>query len=77
FGGFTFGAFFMGWLIVLYNTNIPKILGIYGIFGPLIVALLNLIGSTPLLEWLLLFSILIWVIPLSLIVLLKPELIPK
>ena len=28
FGGFTFGAFFMGWLIVLYNTKIPKILGI-------------------------------------------------
>jgi hypothetical membrane protein len=68
FGGFTFGAFFMGWLIVLYNTEIPKILGIYGIFGPLIVSILNLIGSTPLLEWLLLFSILIWVIPLSLIV---------
>jgi hypothetical membrane protein len=74
FGGFTFGAFFMGWLIVLYNTNIPKSLGIYGIFGPLTVAILNLIESTPLLEWFLLFSILIWVIPLSLIVLKKPEL---
>ena len=77
FGGFTFGAFFMGWLIILYDTKIPKILGIYGIFGPLIVAILNLIDSTPFLEWMLLFSILIWVIPLSLIVLMKPELIPK
>ena len=77
FGGFTFGAFFMGWLIVLYDTKIPKLLGIYGIFGPLIVSILNLIDSTPLLEWLLLFSILIWIIPLSLIVLLKPELIPR
>jgi len=77
FGGFTFGAFFMGWIIVLYNTKIPKILGIYGIFGPLTVAILNLIDSTPLLEWILLFSILIWVIPLSLVVLMKPELIPS
>lgn len=77
FGGFTFGAFFMGWLIIFYDTKIPKILGIYGILGPLIVTILNLIDSTPLLEWMLLFSILIWVIPLSLIVLMKPELIPK
>jgi len=77
FGGFTFAAFFMGWLIVLYDTKIPKILGIYGIFGPLIVAILNLIDSTPLLEWMLLFSILIWIIPLSLIVLMKPELMPR
>ena len=77
FGGFTFAAFFMGWLIVLYDTKIPKILGIYGIFGPLTVAILNLIESTPFLEWMLLFSILIWIIPLSLIVLMKPELIPR
>jgi hypothetical membrane protein len=77
FGGFTFGAFFMGWIIVLYNTKIPKILGIYGIFGPLIISILNLIESTPLLEWLLLFSILIWVIPLSLIALKKTNTIPQ
>ncbi|MFX0027612.1 MAG: hypothetical protein ACFE8B_00255 [Candidatus Hermodarchaeota archaeon] len=73
FGGFTFGAFFMGWIIVLYITHIPKILGIYGILGPLITAILNLIDGTPLLEWLLLFSILAWIIPLSLIVLNKSE----
>jgi hypothetical protein len=74
FGGFTLGAFFMGWLIVLYNTKIPKILGVYGIFGPLIVAIVNLIDSTPLLEWILLFSILFWIIPLSLIIFSKREL---
>ena len=76
FGGFTFAAFFMGWLIVLYDTKIPKILGLYGIFGPLTVAILNLIYGGELLEWMLLFSILIWIIPLSLIVLMKPDLIP-
>ncbi|MFX0081089.1 MAG: hypothetical protein ACFE94_04980 [Candidatus Hodarchaeota archaeon] len=74
FGGFTFGAFFMGWLIILYDTKIPKILGIYGIIGPITISILNLIDSTPLLEWLLLFSILIWIIPLSIIMLRKPEL---
>ena len=73
FGGFTLGAFFMGWLIVLYNTKIPKILGIYGILGPLTVAIINLIDSTPFLEWLLLFSILVWIIPLSLILFMKEE----
>ncbi len=77
FGGFTFAAFFMGWLIILYNTKIPKILGLYGIFGPLTVAVLNLIYGGELLEWMLLFSILIWIIPLSLIVLMKPELNPN
>ncbi|MFX0007514.1 MAG: DUF998 domain-containing protein [Candidatus Hermodarchaeota archaeon] len=81
FGGFTFGAFFMGWLIVFYDTKIPKILGIYGIIGPLTVAILNLVEGIPLpgplLEWMLLLAILIWLIPLSLIVLNKPELVPK
>ena len=73
FGGFTLGAFFMGWLIVLYDTKIPKMLGAYGILGPLIVAIINLVNSTPLLEWLLLFSILAWIIPLSLILFMKEE----
>ncbi|MFX1501996.1 MAG: hypothetical protein ACFFDH_13615 [Promethearchaeota archaeon] len=77
FGGFTFGAFFMGWLIVLYNTKIPKILGIYGIIGPLTVAIINLIERTPFLEWVLLFSILAWIIPLSLILIIKEEFKPN
>jgi len=73
FGGFTFGAFFMGWLIVLYDTKLPKILGAYGIFGPLTVSIINLIESTPFMEWLLLFSILLWIIPLSLFLFLKED----
>ena len=77
FGGFTFGAFFMGWLIVLYDTKIPKPLGVYGILGPLTVAIINLIESTPFIEWLLLFSILAWVIPLSLILFMKEEFHPN
>ncbi|MFW9948212.1 MAG: DUF998 domain-containing protein, partial [Candidatus Odinarchaeota archaeon] len=35
FVGFVLSAFFMGWYILLYKTRIPKLLGLYGIFGPL------------------------------------------
>lgn len=77
FGGFTFGAFFMGWVIVLYDTKIPKLLGIYGIVGPITTIIIFLLISNPLWEWLLLFSILAWIIPLSLIVFKKEELKPR
>ncbi len=74
FGGFTLGAFFMGWTIVLYDTKIPKLVGLYGIVGPLTIIIIFLLISNPLWEWLLLFSILAWIIPLSLIVFNKEEL---
>lgn len=81
FGGFIFGALFMGLIIVLYDTKIPKGLGIYGILGPLIVAIIYIIGgvppSQPFWEWGMLFAILIWVIPLSVIVFFKEELNPR
>ena len=76
FGGFTLGAFFMGWVIVLYDTKIPKLIGIYGIAGPLTTIIIFLLISNPLWEWLLLFSILAWIIPLSLMVFNKEELKP-
>ena len=66
FGGFTLSAIFFGLIIVCYDTDVPKALGVYGIIGPAIVMILNIFG-TPLLEWMLLFSILAWIIPLSLI----------
>ncbi|NHI94752.1 MAG: DUF998 domain-containing protein [Candidatus Lokiarchaeota archaeon] len=66
FGGFTLSAICFGLLILFYDTKFPKGLGVYGIFGPAIVMILNVLG-TPLLEWMLLFSILAWIIPLSLI----------
>ena len=81
FGGFILGAFFMGWIIVLYDTKIPKILGLYGIIGPLIVATMYMIGTVPpsreFWEWAMLFAILAWVIPLALIVFLKKDLISE
>lgn len=72
FVGFTFGAFFMGWLIVLYAKDIPKSIGIYGIVGPTATIITyQLIDTfdiplTELFEWILLFSILAWIIPLAL-----------
>jgi len=81
FGGFILGALFMGIIIVLYDTKIPKILGLYGILGPLIVAIIYIIGgvppSQPFWEWGMLFAILLWVIPLSIVVFFKEELIPR
>lgn len=77
FGGFTLSALFMGLIIVLYDVKIPKWIGIYGIFGPLTTFILFGIIGGPLWEWLLLFSILAWIIPLSLTVLNKEELIPE
>ncbi|MHA1491719.1 MAG: DUF998 domain-containing protein [Promethearchaeota archaeon] len=68
FGGFTLGAFFMGALIILYDIKIPKLIGVYGMVGPLLTIIIFLIINNPLWEWLLLFSILAWIIPLSLVV---------
>ncbi len=77
FAGFTFGAFFIGWIIFLYDTKIPKLFGIYGIVGPFTTLVIFLLTMEPLAEWILLFSILLWIIPLSLMVFLKRELIPN
>ncbi|TFF93755.1 MAG: hypothetical protein EU544_05415 [Promethearchaeota archaeon] len=74
FGGFTFGAFFTGWLIVIYDVKVPKTIGFYGIFGPLITIILFGVYSNPLWEWLLLFSILLWIIPIALVIIRKEEL---
>jgi len=73
FGGFTLGAFFMGWLIIIYETKIPKVIGIYGLVGPFTTIVIFLIISNPLWEWILLFSILAWIIPLSITVFHKKE----
>ncbi|MFW9938032.1 MAG: DUF998 domain-containing protein [Candidatus Thorarchaeota archaeon] len=77
FGGYTLGAFFIGWLIIFYNTKIPKWIGIYGVVGPFTTIIIFLIINNPLWEWILLFSILAWIIPLSLIVFNKKELMPS
>lgn len=80
FGGFIGGAFLWGLIILLYDIKIPKMIGLYGVLGP--ITFVGLTGAIflfnpvliPLFEWLLLFSILIWIILLSLAVNFNKEL---
>lgn len=65
FGGFAVNAFFTGWFILLYDTKVPKLLGLYGVIGPMTMIIMFITIGNPLFEWLLLFAILLWVIPLS------------
>ncbi len=68
FGGFAINAFLTGWFALLYKTRIPKALGLYGVIGPITMIILFIVIGNPLFEWLLLFSILAWVIPLSIFI---------
>ncbi len=77
FTGFALGAFFIGWIIVLYDTKIPKLFGIYGIIGPPSMLFAFLYTMEALWEWILLFSILLWIIPLVFMIMQKSELRPK
>ncbi|MFX0043928.1 MAG: hypothetical protein ACFE8L_13530 [Candidatus Hodarchaeota archaeon] len=76
FAGFSLGAFFIGWIVVLYDTKINKIFGIYGIFCPITMLILFLVTMEAFWEWMLLFSILLWIIPLALTIFLKSEFAP-
>ncbi|MHA1300083.1 MAG: hypothetical protein ACTSO9_11745 [Candidatus Helarchaeota archaeon] len=71
FGGFTLGAFFMGLVILLYDSDLPKPLGVYGIIGPLGTIVIFGIFEGPFWEWMLLFSIIAWIVPLTLIIIHK------
>ncbi len=73
FTGFALGAFFIGWIIVLYDTKLPKLFGIYGIIGPPSMLFVFLFTMEALWEWILLFSILLWIIPLVFLILRKSE----
>ena len=80
FGGFILGALFYSGIIVLYNTRIPKILGLYGIFGPFLVVgftilvFLNFPVLLCLFEWLVLFSIIIWMMAVAMVIILDENL---
>ncbi|MBD3256667.1 MAG: hypothetical protein GF383_16355 [Candidatus Lokiarchaeota archaeon] len=73
FSGLVFTGMFYGLLIVFYKTPIPRIMGVYMFFGPFLAGILILNYFTPLFEWILLFSILIWIIPTFLILIKEME----
>ncbi|MFX1340433.1 MAG: DUF998 domain-containing protein [Promethearchaeota archaeon] len=63
FGGVVFSSIFYGLLILFYKTEIPRLLGLYMIIFPFLTAALMLMYYTPLFEWIMLFALLIWVVP--------------
>ncbi|MEX2682970.1 MAG: DUF998 domain-containing protein [Candidatus Sigynarchaeota archaeon] len=75
FGGFVVSGFFIALCALIYRTRIPKKVGIYMLFVPPMTIVLQALPavvpavSGPLMEWMLLFSILGWVDPLSIITL--------
>ncbi|MHA1270277.1 MAG: DUF998 domain-containing protein [Candidatus Helarchaeota archaeon] len=78
FVGFTFAAIFIGFTLIFMEQKIvPKPfnypIGITGVILPFTLLIYNAIIGGPLLEWLLLFSILIWFIPFTLFTLRHAE----
>ena len=65
FSGFVFSILFFSIPVLLHNNIVYKMFGVSGIIIPLIMLFLNGLLATPLLEWLLLFSILIHIVPLN------------
>lgn len=67
FVGLIFGAMFVGIAIVLNKVICPRYLGLYMIFGPFIAGYLYLnppfMLTVPFLEWFMLFSFQVWLIP--------------
>lgn len=63
FGGIVFSSIFYGLLILFYKTEIPRLLGLYMIFFPFLTAVLMVMYYTPLFEWIMLFALLIWIVP--------------
>jgi len=65
FSGFVFSILFFSIPVLLHHNIVYKVFGVSGIILPLIMLLLNGILAAPLLEWLLLFSILFHIVPLN------------
>ncbi|MFX1375192.1 MAG: DUF998 domain-containing protein [Promethearchaeota archaeon] len=65
FFGFVLSILFFSLQFILRVGVISKLFGICGVIIPTVILLLNFIQLTPLLEWILLFSILVHIIPLN------------
>ncbi|MFX1410426.1 MAG: hypothetical protein ACFFA6_08735 [Promethearchaeota archaeon] len=63
FSGFILSIFSFSLCIVFYQKKIPRIYGIFGLIGPLVTSIIQCIILEPLLEWILLFTILLSLIP--------------
>ncbi len=70
FGGFAIGALFTGLAIIYKNQMLPRQFGYFMVIGPPFATILFVIDydthfiSIKLLEWMMLFAIFVWMIPL-------------
>ncbi len=71
FMGLSVGGIFYGLVILIYPTIIPKLLGVFMIFVPIILTVIYLLTLIIILEWVLLLSLFAWMIPLAIIFLKK------
>ena len=75
FVGLIFGSMFVGVAIVLNKVICPRYLGLYMIFGPFITGYLYFnppfMLTEPFLEWMMLFSFQIWLIPAAIFTLIQ------
>ncbi len=71
FSGFVISILLYSISIVFFQAKIPKSYGIFGFFGPLLFFGLYYIFFSPLVEWLLLLSILTFIVPLIFWIFLK------
>ncbi|MHA2390624.1 MAG: DUF998 domain-containing protein [Promethearchaeota archaeon] len=65
FTGFVFSIFFFSLRSLIQDCISSKLVGMSGIIIPLSLLLLNVIFVTPFLEWMLMFSILLYIVPLN------------
>ena len=65
FFGLIMGTFFYGLLILFYKTEIPQLLGLYMVVVPFITGIIFLITYIPFWEWMMLFTIMIWMVPVN------------
>ncbi len=65
FGGLILSSFFYGLLILFYKTEIPRIMGVYMTIVPFTAGVIFIFHYTPIYEWIMLFSLLIWMIPVN------------
>jgi len=66
FSGFIFSIFLFSFCILTLKIYIPKSIGIYGLIVPGMICAFAFLNPIPLLEWMLLLSILGFVIPINL-----------
>jgi len=65
FSGFVFSILFFSIRFIFSPQKRAKLFGVCGVVIPFVILVLNLIQLTPLLEWMLLLSILLHIVPLN------------